>query len=186
MVHGLIRTSICLVSACVAAGCGKGADDTRLAAVPAQAASAAASVAALPAQAGSAAPLAQANAAFDAKDWATAERALRAALAAKPGDPLLLNNLAVVLVLLKRYDEALPTLNEALAAVEPQIVDRKVTAIAAKLASGQLGLLSYAYPVGAHPARQASGAQASSAPAGYETTVPVKRVVEDNLQSIKR
>lgn len=140
----------------------------------------------MPAQAGSAAPLAQANAAFDAKDWATAERALRAALAAKPGDPLLLNNLAVVLALLKRYDEALPTLNEALAAAGPHIVDRKVTAIAAKLASGKLGLLSYAYPVGAHPARQASGAQAASAPAGYETTVPVKRVVEDNLQWIKR
>lgn len=185
MVFSLIRKSVCLVAAGVAVGCGKGAGDAQGTAGPAQATSAAASAAASPAPSGSAALLAQANTAFDAKDWAAAERALRAALAAKPGDPLLLNNLGVVLVLLKRYDEAQAPLNEALAAAETYLVDRKVTGIAAKLASGGLGLLNYGYPVGAHPARQASGAQASSAPAGYETTVPVKRLAEDNLRAIK-
>jgi Flp pilus assembly protein TadD len=66
---------------------------------------------------------------FQAKNWDAAEGALRKALDAQPGDPLLLNNLSVVLARLGRRDDAVAALKVALPAAEGYMVDKKVISV---------------------------------------------------------
>ena len=82
--------------------------------------------------------------AFEAGDWAAAEAAFRESLAALPGRPSTLMNLAATLTRLGRADEALPLLDEALAG-EPhssEALCHRAAALAA-LARPQQALAAY-------------------------------------------
>jgi hypothetical protein len=124
---------------------------------------------------------------FASKNWAAAEAVLAKALVARPQDPLLLNDHAVVLALLGRRDEAVAALRAGLRQANSVMVERMGSVLVVNSPTredkGHLALVHYAFAPGSYPGKRVDAA--SSASPNPPSTVQLKDVVQANLAKLE-